>query len=272
MGHKKHCCNGLKKFFSLSKLLLLLAVSLLILQNVAFSQERYSFRLKDGTEVFGYSPYLDTVKNTVIMESPDGETLRFMYESIFIDSRGPFINIYEHTKKAPFRLTGIPYGIDTCRLTSYYFLELRAIGMYADTFYYGGEAALGLRLGVFNIGIGAGAWNVSQVLRLPVFLHVKIDLMDECIRPFIYGDVGVVFDEYKITPAIKYLKEPGPKFAGLGLGFDIPVSKTMDFSFDGGMRYVVLPNERIAPSCNPLDTKVIYTEYYMGYLRFGITF
>ncbi|MHC1739291.1 MAG: hypothetical protein AB9882_14895 [Ignavibacteriaceae bacterium] len=271
MGHKKQFGVGLKKFFFL-KSLLLIAASLLFLQNETFSQERYSFRLKDGTEVFGYSPYLDTVKNTVIMESPDGETIRFMYESIFNDSRGPFINIYEHTRKAPFRLTEIPYGIDTCRLTNFYFFELRAIGMYADSFYYGGEAALGLRLGAFNIGIGAGAWNVSQVLRLPVFVHLKIDLMNECIRPFIYGDAGVIFDEYKIAPAIKYLKEPGPKFAGLGLGFDIPVSKTMDFSFDGGMRYVVLPNERKAPSCNPLDTKVIYTEYYMGYLRFGITF
>jgi len=258
--------------FLLSKLLLLIVTAFLIIQNETYSQERYSFRLKDGTEIFGYSPYLDTVKNTVIMEKPDGETIRFMYESIFSDSRGPFINIYEHTRKAPYRLTEIPLGIDTCRLTGFYFFELRAIGMYADSFYYGGEAALGLRFGAFNIGIGAGAWNVSKVFRLPVFLHVKLDLMNDCIRPFIYGDVGVIFDEYKIAPAIKYLTEPGPKFAGLGLGFDIPVSKTMDFSIDGGMRYVVLSNERKAPSCDPLVYSQTFTEYYMGYVRLGITF
>lgn len=269
MGQKKRLLHISMPFSNL----LLIIVSVLFLSSThTFSQERYTFRLKDGTELFGYNPFLDTLKSRIVMETPEGEVIRFPYESVYSDNLGPFINIYEHTRKAPYRLKEIPFGIDTCRLTDFYFFELRGVGMYADSIYIGIESAIGLRLGMFNFGFGAGLWNISDIPRIPVFVHIKVDLLDECIRPFVYTDFGIIYDEYKIMPSIKHLMEPGPKFAGIGLGFDIPVSKTMDFSLDGGVRYVVVANERQAPSCDPLIYSITYTEYYMGYIRIGVTF
>lgn len=254
------------------KFTIILAISVVFLQTDSVSQERYSFRLKDKSEISGYYPFHDTLKNIVVVESPDGELIRFPFKSIDSDERGLFVNVYEYTRKAPFRLTEIPFGLDTCRETSSLFLELRGIGMYADSFYLGGEVALGFRLGDLDIGIGSGYWLISEIGRIPLFLHVKYYLFKSCSNMFIYGDAGVIFDKYKISPSVKHLTEPGPKFAGIGIGFDYPLSKKLDFSIDGGMRFINLPNERKAISCDPLASRIIFTEYYMGYLRIGITF
>ena len=258
-----------QKLFFVSIVLILIVLT----SNEAYSQ-RYAFRLKDNSEVFGYNPYLDTTKMMVVLESPDGEIIRFPYSMIYEDQRGLFINIYEHTRKAPYRLSILPIDIDTCRLTSFYFLELKGVGMYADSIYIGGEGSIGFRMGNFVLGVGVGYWKVGSAARIPLYLNVRYDLYYDCFRFFVNPHAGVIFDDYKVKPAIKYIKEPGPKMFGLGFGFDVPLSKYVDFSIDGGMRYIVLPNELAAPSCDPV-TKVYrmgYTEYYMGYLRVGISF
>lgn len=168
-----------------------------------------------------------------------------------------------------------PISWDCGRVTRWYFLELRMLGILYTKFGAGGEIAGGFRLGDLGLGAGISFITTLDVVRMPLFVHARYQFAGGCVRPFAVLDAGYIVDNlvsrYKLSPGLRLLTAPGPKMLGAGAGLDFAISPSLDFSFDLGYRYLTVAGERPAPACDPVMA-VAYSEVHSAYLRLGLTF
>lgn len=202
------------------------------------------------------------------------------------------------------------------RVYSWYFLELR--GGYAiytdkrsDLEYIGreafiGEVAAGFRFGsmkewglglAFTYGIKTyNSFLNTDVSRPTLLLHGRYqtpkDILGLCMKPFIYGQIGLPFDKLSLgmikfdlsnecSDCRRYLKDlqasgqlPGVDFSwpitfGIGIGLDFHLASWFDLSFDVGVKSFAFGEEiSIAGFDNVPSTRRLT----MLLFRFGLTF
>lgn len=175
---------------------------------------------------------------------------------------------------------------DRQRELQWYFAELRGWGYYAgedesenaigiDQLAFGPEIAGGFRFGMFGIGLGASYFSSREINRFPVFLHARYQLGARCFAPFLYAQLGTVFDDQsEEAPTAAFVIEQAPKIFGVGAGVDLPLARWIDLSVDLGYRYLQLPT-RVPCDCSdePVPTDaVFYNESHGVLLRAGVTF
>jgi len=267
-------------FLSLKKLpfakSLLLVFLITIASNInlfAQSDEILVIRLKDGKEHIGYAMY-DTATNVIVIKTVDREFFKVPLDEI------DYISTYQEVKHAP--LYKIPFPCEECEFACrkypwYYMLELRGVGLRGNKIYYGGEGVLGIRLGLFSFGIGGGALRIRDTIRIPIFLHFKYTFSEKCINPYIFADVGYVFDKLvwknKIKPSFNGIKDrKNPIMLGAGAGLDFVLNDYLDISIDAGYRYFLIATNKNAPACYDPAIVVGYDELHSVFLRVGITF
>jgi len=231
-------------------------------------------RLKNGTVYFG-TAVADTVEKMLQIRTRSGELKIVPLADVDL------VTTYEGVRVAPQR--GIQrYGSIreevpwTCgREYLIVFLELRAEAMKAKNLSFGGEAAAGIRLGKFSVGLGGAAQYIQKKLRTPVYLHLKYTSGEGCIKPYIFFDAGYPFDRfvsaYRLKPSFSGIAHLSPKMIGAGIGLDFALTKFMDISVDVGYRYFALASEKIAPSCDNLIV-LGYDELHSAFFRIGLTF
>ena len=177
----------------------------------------------------------------------------------------------------PFKASGLDVELPwTCgRRFSWWFVELRFLGMETDHWSMGAEGVVGVRPGKFAIGVGVSWIKLQDVAQVPVFLHPRYTLSEGCLRPFVYADAGYVFNScakrYGVAPSISGFTKPAPKMFGLGLGLDYSISRAVDLSVDAGYRYLTVADERYAPACTPVHA-LAYDEIHAAVVRIGLTF
>jgi|DewCreStandDraft_4_1066084.scaffolds.fasta_scaffold00109_75 hypothetical protein len=202
------------------------------------------------------------------------------------------------------------------RVYSWYFLELRGgYSIFTDrkteTQYVGRDAflteiAAGFRLGSQNEwGIGLAftygiktynSFKQTDVSRPTLLLHGRYqtakDILGLCMKPFIYGQIGIPVDELSLgmikfdlsnecSDCRRYLKDlqasgqlPGVDFSwpisfGIGVGLDFHITSWLDLSFDIGLKSLAFGEElSIAGFDNVPSTRRIT----MLLFRFGLTF
>lgn len=245
-----------------------------------------SVRVKDGLEYTGHSVEFDSANCRLTMRVGIRE-VRVPFDKVDLYST------YQEVREAPLRL-----HVPVCQVTkepippewvsearcersrSFYFLELRGIGIKADKFYYGGEAALGVRIGALGLGIGSSALRIDNELRTPVFVHMKYDvskweMLGQCFNWNVFFDGGYPFDtfvsKYNLTPSLANVSNVSPKMFGGGIGVDMALTEFMDLSLDAGYRHFTLATERVAPACDP-PFVLAYDKYHSAFLRLGVTF
>lgn len=174
---------------------------------------------------------------------------------------------------------------DRQREVQWYFAELRgwamltgedasanAIGLEQWTF--GPEVAAGWRTHPFGIGLGVSYFSARDIARIPVFLHARWQLTARCFAPFLYAQLGTVFDDQSdVGFAVKNTFSPAPKILGFGIGVDYPVAPWLDISADLGYRYLQLPT-KVPCDCSdqdPLLEAVYFNESHGVLLRIGVT-
>ena len=167
-----------------------------------------------------------------------------------------------------------------------WFLEVRGWGMMTgedesenaiglNNFTFGPEIAAGFRFHPFGIGLGASWFSARDIARIPVFLHFRYQLSASCFSPFLYAQLGTVFDDQSdVAFEIGNALSPAPKIAGFGIGVDYPLNSWLDLSADLGYRYLQLPT---AVPCDCSDTPttneaVYFNESHGVLLRVGVTF
>lgn len=258
----------------------LLIIIFMFLFNMFISTPAYAqcddilvVKLKSGKEYVGRM-VLDTDINVLKIKTIDRELLEIPFSEV------EYVSTYQEVKYKPEYLK--PCECSGCdipcrRFPWYYMLELRGIGLYGKKFYYGGEAVFGFRPGLFSFGVGASALMIKDTLRIPVFLHLKYTFSEKCINPYIFGDVGYVFDkivsDFKLKPSFNGMfKEPAPKMFGIGAGLDFVLTEYMDLSFDVGYRFFTLPTKHLAKTCDGPLPVLGFTEYHMIFARLGLTF
>ncbi len=189
------------------------------------------------------------------------------------------------------------YNLDPCfgciipcedrqRDKQWYFLELRGWGMYSgtdeskysiglDDLTIGGDGALGIRFGQFGFGFGSGYFKGNDIQRIPLYAHFRYNLSPYCFSPFLYGQLGTVFDNQsgeKITT--DKILHPGPKIAGFGVGFDYALVSWFDVSADIGYRYMQLPTKTDCDCSDDPEPRsaIFHNETHSVILRVGVTF
>jgi hypothetical protein len=175
---------------------------------------------------------------------------------------------------------------DRQRELQWYFAELRGwvmatgedqsdntIGLEQLTF--GPELAAGWRVHPFGIGVGVSYFTARDIARTPVFLHARWQLSTRCFAPFLYAQLGTVFDDQSDTGfQVRNTFSPAPKILGAGIGIDYPIAPWLDISVDLGYRYLQLPT-RVPCDCSdqePLYEAVYFNESHSVLLRVGATF
>jgi hypothetical protein len=279
--------HGLAAYVCLGALHLVLGLILAIgVSSCATSRLDSSVRVKDGPEYTGHSVDIDSAGCMLTMQT-GVRKIKVPLDTVDLYST------YQEVREAPLRLhvptcqvttEPIPIGrvsvIGCERPRSFYFLELRGVGIKADKFYYGGEAALGIRIGAFGLGIGSSALRIDNELRTPVFVHMKYDLrkwemLGQCFNWNVFVDGGYPFDtfvsKYNLKPSLSTLSNVSPKMVGGGMGVDMALTEFMDISLDAGYRHFTLATERLAPACDP-PYVLSYDKYHSAFLRFGVTF
>ena len=254
--------------------LLFLIILVLYTNDIVRGQERCAIILKDNKEIVGEA-FFDSTKKVIVIKTLNGKVKKISITEVLTDEKGMFITGYQNEKIAPVRIT-LPIEIDTCRIRGFVFGEMRGVGMYSNNFYYGGETALGFRLGKFLFGAFGGVWNMKDEWRFPIGLHLKVELSESCVVPFISADVGYVYDnivsDYNLKPSINNFRTLSPKFAGIGVGLDFPLARWLDLSIDGGYRYITIAERRFSTTCFGNIPVVGFTEIHAAYFRLGITF
>jgi len=143
-----------------------------------------------------------------------------------------------------------------------------------DRYAVGPEVALGYRFHPWGIGLGTGYFNSRSIARVPVFLHVRYQLSAHCFAPFLYSQLGTVFDDQSDTqPAVSNMLKPAPKLLGIGVGIDWPLNEWMDVSVDVGYRYMQLPTKLPCDCSDKPETAeaVFFNESHGVLVRIGIT-
>ncbi len=167
-----------------------------------------------------------------------------------------------------------------------YFVELRGWGMLTgedesqnaiglEQFTFGPEIAAGWRIHPFGIGLGVSYFSARDIARIPLFLHARYQLAASCFAPFLYAQLGTVFDDQSdVGFEIKNTFSPSPKILGLGIGIDYPIAPWLDISGDIGYRYMQLPTS-VPCDCSdqpPPFEAVYFNESHGVLLRLGVTF
>ncbi len=231
--------------------------------------ERLVFQLKDGSEIIGTTAFRDTSKQIFVIGTLETGTVKIPFSKV------ESVKSYQQVMMAPINIE-VPIGLDTCRLQLPVLIELKAIGMVAEKFYIGAEFAAAYRFGRFSLGLGVGWWNMKSVSRFPLFVHMKYNFCSPCLSPFVHIHAGTIFDRFtsknNIDPSLKHIKEPGPKFIGVGVGIDYAIRKWIDLSADIGVRYITIAGDVDAASCNGPVPVFGYTEMYAFYFRLGVAF
>ena len=175
---------------------------------------------------------------------------------------------------------------DRQRERQWYFVEVRGTLYYAgedesvnqiglDALTIAPELAAGFRFGHFGIGLGATYFSARDIARIPVFLHARYQLTADCFAPFLYAQLGTVFDDQsEDSPQADFLFTPSPKILGVGIGIDYPLADWIDLSADLGYRYLQLPT-RVPCDCSdaPVPAEAVYyNESHGVLLRVGVTF
>jgi hypothetical protein len=172
------------------------------------------------------------------------------------------------------------------RELQWYYAEVRGWLMYTgkdesvaqvgiDQFAYGPEAALGVRLGQWGVGLGGAWFQARDIDRWPFFLHARYQFSTRCLAPFAYALLGTVFDNQSgVTLSTNGILHPGPKVAGIGVGLDYPIASWLDLSFDLGYRYMQLPTKKTCDCSNePQVQETVYFNESHGLIgRVGVTF
>ncbi len=173
------------------------------------------------------------------------------------------------------------------REDQWYFVELRAWLMYSGRddsprqiglpeITGGPEVIAGLRFARhWGVGLGLSWFRAREINRYPFFLHGRYSFSLQCTTPFVYAQLGTVFDNQSgdYISGDK-LFSPGPKIAGIGVGYDIAVTECLDLSADIGYRYLQLPTTVVCDCSDvpPLNEAVYYNESHGILLRLGVTF
>lgn len=174
---------------------------------------------------------------------------------------------------------------DRQRELQWYFAELRgwvmatgadesvnAIGLEQWTF--GPEIAIGWRAHPLGVGLGVSYFRARDIARIPVFLHARWQLSAKCFAPFLYAQLGTVFDDQSdVGFEVNNTFSPAPKILGIGIGVDLPVAPWLDLSADIGYRYLQLPT-KVPCDCSdqdPLLEAVYFNESHGVLLRVGVT-
>jgi hypothetical protein len=217
-----------------------------------------------------------------VIKSRDGSIMRRLPSEILV------IETHARTFYPPeYSPIDIVYPCDDRqREQQWYFVEVRGWGYYVgkdesvnsigiDQFAFGPELAAGFRLGAFGIGLGGSFFSARDISRIPVFLHARYQLSENCFSPFLYAQAGTVFDnQSETTPSLDGVFSESAKIMGFGVGVDVPLSSWVDFSLDLGYRYLQLPT-RVPCDCSdePAPTEAVYyNESHGVLLRAGVTF
>ena len=274
MSKLKHLLPRIFCLYHIRSSLLFLISLIFFVNKPVNGQEKCAIILKDNKEVVGEA-FLDSTKNIIVIKTVEGELKRIPVNDVLTDEKGTFITAYQNEKVAPVRIT-LPIGTDTCRIRGVLFWELKGVAIYSNNFYYGGETALGFRVGKVLFGAIGGIWNMKDEWRFPIGIHFKVELSESCVVPFISADVGYVYDnivsDYNLKPSINNFKTLSPKFAGVCVGLDIPIAKWLDLSIDGGYRYITIAERKFSATCFGNIPVVGFTEIHAAYFRLGITF
>ena len=146
----------------------------------------------------------------------------------------------------------------------------------------GAEAALlweVVRFGgthAFHLGPLVGVWPVDGSTFIPVSLHPRITFNNRpdpygcnCNAWYLFGDLGVTFDGTTGAP----IAEDRRIWLGLGIGYEIPVSKQVDLGADLFVRrtWLPLPPLECCPDIPADERNPVRISNLVG-LRFGVTF
>ena len=141
-----------------------------------------------------------------------------------------------------------------------------------NQFTVGPELAAGFRFTDFGIGLGISYFRAHSINRIPVFIHARYELCCNCTAPYLYAQVGTVFDNQSGVNALSpnNIFHTGPAIAGAGIGLDIALNSSIDFSFDIGYRYLHLPT-KVYCGC-AFDGQIFHVETHGAIVRVGVTF
>ena len=242
-------------------------------------------RLKDGTVIRDVTVSYEKEEGLYeryVIKSRDGGIVRKLPSEVLV------IETHARTFAPPrYHPIDVVYPCDDRqRDLQWYFAEVRGtlyyagedesvnrIGLEALTF--APEVAAGLRFGHFGFGLGATYFSARDIARIPVFLHARYQLTARCFAPFLYAQLGTVFDDQsEDAPQADFLFTPSPKILGFGIGIDYPLADWIDLSVDLGYRYLQLPT-RVPCDCSdaPVPTEAVYyNESHGVLLRAGVTF
>jgi len=156
----------------------------------------------------------------------------------------------------------------------------------------GSSMVLGLELdGLWNLtflddtkrlqgGFILGAWPVDESVFIPLGINIRYTFnqfpepySDNCNSWYFYGNAGLPFDFQTGAPIIGNAWEYQRFFAGLGIGYDIALSCTVDLSIDLGYRYMNLPLPEITCCPDiPAEERYPFRASNVLLLRAGLTF
>ncbi len=270
---------------------------MLLCGTVSFAQELYNdvVILKNGKFFVGRITAMEAkckflpdigamVSDSVLtFETLEGETKTIPWSQV------GRLATYEETRITPARRS-YTWTTGECPCTKEYrwwLLELRGGVFYSrdrdsseNKFYPAGEvmASYFLVPRLFSVGLGAGVTSIRDVVRFPVYVHLRLSFTGTCLVPYLFGDVGLPIDKYIFSKDYSSVVKIGKNYwlAGIGGGVDFGVGKRWDLAVDIGYRFYTLGEEAPAPICNlgavVPGTSLRFVDVHTIFLRLGLTF
>jgi hypothetical protein len=127
-----------------------------------------------------------------------------------------------------------------------------------------------------HLGILTGVWPVDGSTFFPVSFHPRVTFNNHpdpygcgCNAWYLFGDLGVTFDGTTHAP----IETDRRVFAGLGIGYEIPLSKELDLGLDLFVRrtWLPLPEITCCPDVPAGERNPVRISNLLG-LRLGVTF
>ena len=127
-----------------------------------------------------------------------------------------------------------------------------------------------------HLGILSGVWPVDGATFIPVSFHPRLTFNNHpdpygcgCNAWYLFGDVGVTFDGSTHAP----IEKDKRVFYGMGIGYEIPLSKVLDLGMDLLVRRIWLPLPEITccPDIPADERNPVRISNVLG-LRLGVTF
>jgi hypothetical protein len=140
-----------------------------------------------------------------------------------------------------------------------------------------GEKGLGrIKSDQLHLGVLTGVWPVDGSTFFPVSFHPRVTFNNHpdpygcgCNAWYLFGDLGVTFDGTTNAP----IETDRRVFAGLGIGYEIPLSKELDLGMDLFVRrtWLPLPEITCCPDIPAGERNPVRISNLLG-LRLGVTF